>query len=363
MKIRVNAPSHSYDVTIGQNILQKSLKELEEKLLKADQLIVFTDENVWNYQKDYFTKNFPYPFEVFIMPSGEASKSFENFQDAHTFLIEKKCTRKSFIFAFGGGAVGDVTGFVAATFMRGIPFVQIPTTILAHDSAVGGKTAINHPMGKNLIGAFYQPEAVIYDLTFLQSLNEREIRSGMAEVVKHAMISNESWLNELMKSKPFTSIEPTQFAKHLQLGIEVKAKIVEQDETEQSVRKFLNFGHTYGHAMEAAANYSRLTHGEAIMIGIVYALLLSERFGNISRKFTEKFVKFALKNGYPLHEANHYPFSELKKYLVKDKKVEYGNLKFVLLKNIGEPYVETIDLQLCEEIDKQLRNLLKEVSE
>lgn len=361
MKIPVNAASHSYDVVIGQNILQTAVKELEEKIAKADQLIVFTDENVWNYQQNYFKEQFPYPFEVFVMPSGEASKSFENFKNAHTFLIEKKCTRKSFLFAFGGGAVGDVTGFVAATYMRGIPFVQIPTTILAHDSAVGGKTAINHPLGKNLIGAFYQPEAVIYDLTFLQSLNDREIRSGMAEVVKHAAISNEKWLHELMIRAPFTSFEPQEFAEYLQMGIQVKAKIVEQDETEQSVRKFLNFGHTYGHAIEAAAGYGKLTHGEAIMIGMVFALLLSEKYGNIKREFTEKFVKFALKNDYPLYEVEHYPFTELKSYLVKDKKVEYGNLKFVLLNKIGEPYVETIDLQECEEVDQLLRKLLKEV--
>lgn len=361
MRIPVKTPSHTYDVVIGQNILQSAVKELDEKIAKADQLIVFTDENVWKHQQDYFKKHFPYPFEVFVMPSGEASKSFENFQDAHTFLIEKKCTRKSLVFAFGGGAVGDVTGFVAATYMRGIPFVQIPTTILAHDSAVGGKTAINHPMGKNLIGAFYQPEAVIYDLAFLQSLNEREIRSGMAEVVKHAIISDEKWFYEILESPKFTTIETKDFAEYLQLGIQVKAKIVEQDETEQSVRKFLNFGHTYGHAIEAAAGYGSLTHGEAIMIGMVYAFLLCERYGNIKREFIENFVRFALKNDYPLHEVERYPFSQLKQYLVKDKKVEYGNLKFVLLKQLGEPYVETIDIQTCEEIDEQLRQLLKEV--
>lgn len=362
MKIPVRASSHTYDVVIGQHILQSAVKELDSIISKAEQLVVFTDENVWKAQQDYFKAEFPYPFEVFVMPSGEESKSFENFKNAHTFLIEKNCTRKSMLFAFGGGAIGDVTGFVAATFMRGIPFVQIPTTILAHDSAVGGKTAINHPMGKNLIGAFYQPEAVIYDLTFLQSLSSREIRSGMAEVVKHALISNETWLQELLESKPFTENETIDFAEHLQKGIQVKAGIVEQDETEQSVRKFLNFGHTYGHAIEAAAGYGKLTHGEAIMIGMVYALLLSERYGKIERKFTENFVKFALKNGYPLNEVDKYPFSKLKGYLVKDKKVEYGELKFVLLEKIGEPYVKTIDLQECEEVDIELRQLLEEVT-
>ena len=153
------------------------------------------------------------------MPSGESCKSFGNFQDAHTFLIEKKCTRKSFLFAFGGGAVGDLTGFVAATYMRGIPYIQVPTTILAHDSAVGGKTAINHPLGKNLVGAFYQPEAVIYDINFLNSLSDREIRSGMAEVVKHALISNEQWLSELMNTPSITKIDSETLAQHLKRGV------------------------------------------------------------------------------------------------------------------------------------------------
>lgn len=360
MRIPVNAQSHSYEVVIGSGILRSACESLKDKIDKADTLIVFTDENVWKAQKEYFEKNFPFPFEVFVMPSGEACKSFKNYEDAHTFLIEKKCTRKSFLFAFGGGAVGDVTGFVAATYMRGIPYVQIPTTILAHDSAVGGKTAINHPLGKNLVGAFYQPEAVIYDTNFLNSLPTREIRSGMAEVIKHAFISDEQWLKQLMTANVI-SIEASQLANHLKLGIEVKANIVAQDETEQSVRKFLNFGHTYGHAIEAAAGYGGLAHGEAVMIGMVYALLLSERYGEITRDFTKDFLTYAYENGYPFKEVENYTFEVLADYLMKDKKVEYGKLKFVLLQKIGEPYVKDIELSECQEIDREFRSLVKEV--
>lgn len=360
MRIPVNTESHSYEVFIGSGILSTACENLKEQFEKADKLVVFTDENVWKAQKDYFKKHFPYPCEVFVMPGGELCKSFKNFEDAHTFLIEKKCTRKSFLFAFGGGAVGDTTGFVAATFMRGIPYVQIPTTILAHDSAVGGKTAINHPLGKNLVGAFYQPQAVIYDTNFLNSLPTREVRSGMAEVIKHACISNEQWLKELMQEQ-ITNIEKSLLANHLKSGIEVKANIVAQDETEQSVRKYLNFGHTYGHAIEAAAGYGGLAHGEAVMIGMVYAFLLSERYGEITREFTKQFLQFAYENGYPFKDVEKYSFDVLSEYLLKDKKIEYGKLKFVLLQKIGEPFVKEIELSECQEVDQEFRSLLGEV--
>ncbi len=361
MKIPVNTASHKYEVVIGNNILTSAIESLYEKLPKVDKIIVLTDKNVWEAQGSYFTANFPYSFEVFVMPSGEECKSFENYKDAHSFLIEQKCTRKSLLVAFGGGAVGDLSGFVAATYMRGIPFIQIPTTILAHDSAVGGKTAINHPEGKNLIGAFYQPEGVIYDIQFLGTLSEREIRSGMAEVIKHAMISNDEWLQELLAISSITSIPDNQLASYLKAGIEVKARIVAEDETEQSVRKYLNFGHTYGHAIEAAAGYGGLAHGEAVVIGMVYALILSERYGKIPRQFTKSFLQFAYSNGYPFDAVSNYTFEALEPFLVKDKKVEYGELQFVLLNTIGEPFIQPIELSECREVDLEYRRLLLEV--
>lgn len=360
MRIPVNTASHQYDVVIGNGILREAIQSHKEAIEKADHLIVLTDEHVWNAQGDYFKHNFPYPFEVFIMPPGESCKSFENYFQVQTFLLEKNCTRKSFIFAFGGGAVGDLAGFVAATFMRGIPFIQIPTTILAHDSAVGGKTAINHPQGKNMIGAFYQPQAVIYDTNFLSTLNDKEIRSGMAEVIKHALISNKDWLQELMQCT-ITELDTNSLAEHLKKGIEVKAKIVEEDETEQSVRKFLNFGHTYGHAIEAAAGYGGISHGESVMIGMVYALLLSSRYGKVSRDFTKEFLRFANNQGYPFERVADLSFEELTPYLLKDKKNEYGVLRFVLLKEIGQPFVQSIELAECREIDLEFRQLLEEV--
>ena len=360
MKIQVRANSHSYEVVIGKGILQESLQSISTIFDKADQIIVLTDQNIWDAQGDYFSSQMTKPYDVFIMPNGEAGKTFANFEATHTFLLQKNCTRKSVIIAFGGGAVGDLAGFVAATFMRGIPFIQVPTTILAHDSAVGGKTAINHPLGKNLIGAFYQPQIVIYDTNMLTTLPEVEIRSGMAEVVKHSMLSDEKWLQELLQLN-YEQMTDEQLSTYLGKGIQVKASIVEQDETEQSVRMFLNLGHTYGHALEAAAGYGKLTHGECVMIGLIYMLLLCEEEGTISLEFTNEFIQFLHRNSYPLDAINSYSFEQLKQYMKKDKKADYGELQFVLLQKIGVPFIKKVDLETCERIDQLLRQRLTEV--
>lgn len=361
MKIPVRAASHSYAVTIGKGILNEAIISLQEEFAKADQIIVLTDENVWAAQQSYFEANFPHAFQVKVMPAGETCKTFDNYNAVQTFLLEQKCTRKSLIIALGGGAVGDLAGFVAATFMRGIPFIQVPTTILAHDSAVGGKTAINHALGKNMIGAFYQPEAVVYDTNFLQTLSEKEVRSGMAEVIKHALISDSQWVEELLEGEHVTELPEELLANYLAHGVQVKASIVEQDETEQSVRKFLNLGHTYGHAIEAAAGYGRVAHGEAVMIGLVYCLLLSERYGKIDHAFTKRFLHFAEENGYPFAAVHDFTFEQLTEYLMKDKKADYGQLQFVLLETIGKPFVQKVELAECKEIDEELRQLLAEV--
>ena len=360
MKIEVNAASHQYDVVIGNRILQSAFAENDVLFQKADHIVVLTDQTIWDAQGRYFDEAFTHPYDVFIMPSGEDGKTFENFEATHTFLLQKKCTRKSLIIAFGGGAVGDLAGFVAATFMRGIPFIQVPTTILAHDSAVGGKTAINHPLGKNLIGAFYQPECVLYDTEMLTTLPIKEIRSGMAEVVKHAMLSDADWYKQIL-SQSYDEMTKEQLATYLAKGIQVKATIVSQDETEQSVRMFLNLGHTYGHALEAAAGYGNLTHGECVMVGLVYMLLLCEQEGTVDSTFTNQFIRFLASNDYPLNRVNDFTFEQLKSYMVKDKKADYGELQFVLLQQIGKPYMKKVDLQTCEKIDQLLRQRIVEV--
>lgn len=355
--LRVEAEK-PYDVHIGRGVLSLFSEEYRELLDSADAIAVIADENVASLHLDYLLSYLePFQVHVFKIPSGEKAKSLDVFMDCQSFLLTEGFSRKSLVLAFGGGAVGDVVGFVASTFMRGIPFIQVPTTILAHDSAVGGKTAINHPSGKNMIGTFYQPKAVLYDVHLLHTLPAEEVRSGMAEVIKHAFISNEQWLDEMLKIKSFSAVSDEKMMLHLERGIAVKAAIVEEDEYESGVRKYLNFGHTLAHAIEANLGYGRITHGEAVALGISYALLLSEH-----PKLAD-FLTWCKANDYPLEQLTSIGFEDVLGYMKKDKKSSGGLLSFVLLKETGIPYMETIDEKRAESAYMELRSKINEVLE
>lgn len=355
--LRVEA-GKPYEVHIGRGVLTLFSEEYRDLMDSADAIAVIVDENVASLHLDYLLSYLePFSVRVFKIPSGEKAKSMEVFMDCHSFLLAEGFSRKSLILAFGGGAVGDVVGFVASTFMRGVSFIQVPTTILAHDSAVGGKTAINHPSGKNMIGTFYQPEAVLYDVHLLHTLPAKEVRSGMAEVIKHAFISNEQWLDEMLKIESFKAVSDEKMILHLERGIAVKAAIVEEDEYESGVRKYLNFGHTLAHAMEAHLGYGRITHGEAVALGMGYALLLSEH-----PRLTD-FLLWCKANEYPLEQLNNISFQEVLGYMKKDKKSSGGLLSFVLVKETGIPYMETIDEKRAESAYKELRSKINEVLE
>ena len=363
-KVTVATKNKQYDVHIGEGIYKNALLLYQHQLLEADHVVVFVDEAVAEFHLDALLiplqKIVSNGVHVHKLPSGEASKSIEVYMDCHTFLLSKGCTRKSVIFAFGGGACGDVAGFVASTFMRGIPFYQCPTTILAHDSAVGGKTAINHPGGKNMIGTFYQPEAVLYDVTMLATLPEKEIRSGMAEVIKHSLISDEVWTKELYLLESFNEITPLQQISYLLKGIQVKARIVEADEYEHSVRRYLNLGHTYGHAIEASCGYGGITHGEAVAIGLVIALLLSEKKSSLDKGAAKQLMDLLLKLGYPFHAVLEHDINELFSYMKRDKKASFGIVYFVLLEKIGKPNVQPVTIDEIKWADLQLREWIKE---
>ncbi|MFJ8065139.1 3-dehydroquinate synthase [Psychrobacillus sp. NPDC096426] len=360
MNIPVKTTDASYEVHLGENILQEFCVQYKTALEKADQLVIITDEHVWTLHEEYVREHFAFPFKVYIVPNGEACKTFESYFAVQTFLLQQSCSRNSVLFALGGGAVGDLTGFVAATFMRGIPFYQIPTTILAHDSAVGGKTAINHPNGKNMIGAFYQPQAVIYDFHFLATLPAMEVRSGLAEVIKHALISNVEWVNEFFALPNIESIDKETLLQWIEKGIRVKANIVELDEKEQSFRKYLNFGHTYGHAIEATIGYGKITHGEAVMIGMIPALMLSEIHGNVEKGYAKKVYELAIRLGYNFGHVLNCPFKRLAEFMLKDKKTTNGELHFALLQEIGEPFVQVISMSDVLICDERLRKWIKE---
>jgi len=356
--IKVHTKESTYQVHIGEGAYRLFGNDYKDLIRSFDQIVIIADEWVASHHLDPLLaelKSVARNVSIKRIPAGEKAKTIETFYDCHTYLLESGCTRKSSIIAFGGGACGDLAGFVASTFMRGIPFFQCPTTILAHDSAVGGKTAINHEDGKNMIGTFYQPSAVLYDTKVLGTLSEQEVRSGMAEVIKHSLLSNEDWFQDLMGLSSFRNLSSDELKRHLTYGIAVKSAIVEEDEKEQSVRKYLNFGHTYGHAIEAACGYGNITHGEAIMLGMAYELIASECYGNISPEFTNRFIAYGKKLGYPYDTIDKLPFQELLKYMVKDKKASFGEVQFALLNRIGEPFLQVITVQEMERFDHEFR--------
>ncbi len=290
----------------------------------------------------------------FVIPSGEKEKSFENYYAAQTFALQCGLDRHSLILALGGGVIGDLAGFVAATYMRGIRFVQIPTTLLAHDSAVGGKVAINHPLGKNMIGAFYQPEAVVYNVSFLNSLPKEEWRSGFAEVIKHALIWDVSfydWLRREVSSLEDLRDEKLIYA--LKKAIGVKAEVILQDETEQNIRAYLNFGHTLGHAIEAELGYGVITHGDAVAIGMLFAVMVSEHVYKKDLHLKELAAWFH-SYGFPSLPSHIKPERLLVK-MKQDKKANSGNIRMVLMKDIGHVEVETVE-------DATVLNLLHKFS-
>lgn len=363
--ISIETKEKQYFVHLGEGATRKALPQYKEQLDSADQLVIIADEQVAKLHLDQLLNSFQSivktTIHVFCVPAGEASKTMETYFNCHSFLLEKGCTRKSVLIAFGGGACGDLTGFVASTFMRGIPYYQCPTTILAHDSAVGGKTAINHPKGKNMIGSFYQPEAVFYDVALLKTLPIKEVRSGMAEVIKHALISDEDWLSEILSIPSLSNLSEEQLITHLEKGIQVKAEIVRQDETEQSIRKYLNLGHTYGHAIENLSGYGTITHGEAVAIGLIYALILSEGNESLEKELSKKCFNTFLQLGFSFDQVQNHSFDELHPVMVRDKKSSHGETHFVLLDKIGEPYMKVVSKDRAQDADRQLRKWVEEV--
>jgi 3-dehydroquinate synthase len=352
--VMIETNSKQYPVYIGSGATSKLQSFIKEKFPTLSSLLIITDETVGQLYLPTL-KNALADLEPihFIVPSGEKAKSFDVYYDCLSFALEKKLDRKSLILSFGGGVVGDLAGFVAATFMRGIPFIQVPTTILAHDSAVGGKVAINHPLGKNMVGAFHQPEAVFYDLNYLVSLPVREVRSGFAEVVKHALIQDAElyyWIRQNIKC--IDDIKGEKLQKALVRGIEIKGTIVAEDERESGVRSYLNFGHTLGHAIEAECGYGGLSHGEAVMIGMVFAIKLSKQITGL--EFNENELIVWLKElGYQVKLPEGLKMENLLGRMKQDKKSVGQKVRFVLLEDLGKPRLyeiadELLLLQLAE---------------
>ncbi|WP_214480040.1 3-dehydroquinate synthase [Bacillus sp. SM2101] len=351
--LKVTTESKSYPVHVGQGIITRLLSCIDETNVKPNKLFIITDDTVAKLYLRQILNIIGQKYELGhkVIPSGEAAKSFDNYFDCHTELLTFGLDRSSLLIALGGGVVGDLAGFVAATFMRGIPFIQIPTTLLAHDSAVGGKVAINHPLGKNMIGSFYQPEAVLYDIDFLSSLPEIEKRSGYAEVIKHALIHDATFFEWLVLNvNTIGELKDEKLIYAIISGIKVKSEIVSSDEKESGVRAFLNFGHTLGHAIEAELGYGNITHGDAVAIGMLFALYVSEERYDIDLQIP-KITSLMTSIGFPTEIPSKLSLDGLIKRMKNDKKSVTGMVRFVLLKEIGTPAIEPIE-------DETLRALL-----
>lgn len=337
-QVNIHTSTKTYPVFIGNGAIQQLRDIIHEAEDNYTSFMVITDGTVAKHHLDAFHEHTALePMFEKIVPSGEKAKTFDVYEDCLTSALENKLDRKSLIISFGGGAVGDLAGFVASTYMRGIRFIQVPTTILAHDSAVGGKVAINHPLGKNMIGAFHQPEAVVYDLDFLQTLPEHEVRSGFAEVIKHSLISDENfyyWLKEEILS--LDKMNDSQMLKFLTKGIQIKGSVIAEDERETGIRAYLNFGHTLGHAIEAEAGYGKVTHGEAVAIGMLFALQLSTQL--LGLDFNIEVFKNWLKSlGYETTIPAGLSNEQLLERMKQDKKAVNGSIRFVLLEKVGVP--------------------------
>ncbi|WP_176447131.1 3-dehydroquinate synthase [Lentibacillus sp. CBA3610] len=352
-EIKVKAEAHTYPVYIGED-LRHHVKQYLPKHY-ASILIISDDAVAAHYLQDVKESLSEETVFSHTIPAGEKAKNIEIFYQLHSKAIEFGLDRQSLIIALGGGVVGDVAGFVAATFMRGVDFIQMPTTILAHDSSVGGKVAINHEHGKNMIGNFYAPVAVIYDVQTLHTLHNKEVRSGYAELLKEALLADKS-LYESLIMMDLSSLTGQNLTNHLTRGIKIKAGIVEIDEHESGIRKHLNLGHTLGHALESILGYGSWTHGELVAIGLLFAVRVSEKMYAINLPF-EQLYTWLKDNGYPLQLPDIDPEEILLK-MKKDKKTLDSTIQLVLLQDIAQPaLMEISDEDLLNKVYDFLREL------
>ena len=340
-KVTVSLGSRSYPILIGQELLPKLGRECV-KLNFATRCAVISDENVARlYGKVVLTSLRASGFNPVLIsvPPGETAKNLQTVQRCYDQLAAHRIERKSFIIALGGGVVGDLAGFVAATYLRGIGFVQVPTTLLAQvDSSVGGKVGVNLKAGKNLVGAFYQPRLVLCDLGTLKTLPDREFRAGLAEVIKYGIIYDAQLFRQIeLNLEKMLALSSPMLASVIARCCEIKAEVVSQDETESGLRAILNFGHTIGHAIEAISGYGKYLHGEAISIGQVAAARLSVESAGLPKgdasRIADLFAAANLPTRLRLTESKK---KRLLNAMQLDKKVSNGEINFVLAEKIGK---------------------------
>ncbi|MGJ0490342.1 3-dehydroquinate synthase [Methylobacter sp.] len=336
-KLIVQLDDRSYPIYIGSGLL--SCPELLAQHIKSKQVLVVTNETIAPLYLDVILKNLQgYIVETVILPDGEQYKTLDFVAKIFDKLLAGKFSRNATLIALGGGVIGDMGGFAAACYQRGIPFLQIPTTLLAQvDSSVGGKTGVNHALGKNMIGAFYQPQCVIADADVLDTLDNRQLSAGLAEVIKYGLIRDAEffvWLENNIDALLARDKQALAFA--IERSCINKAEIVAEDETEAGIRATLNLGHTFGHAIETGIGYGQYLHGEAVAIGTCQAADLSRRRGWLNDEDVTRIIALFNKAKLPVNPPEEIDAQRFLELMAVDKKNVDGQIRLILLKKIGE---------------------------
>lgn len=336
--VPVELGENSYNIYIG-NGLEREIVDFCQKSKFSRHGLIITDSNVGPVYADWLQKLLTeggIAADIYEIPAGESSKCLAVAEQIYTRCINAGLDRRSPIFALGGGVVGDLAGFIAATYMRGVPFVQVPTSLLAQvDSSVGGKVAVNHPLGKNLIGAFYQPKAVFMDLNTLKTLPKREIYTGLGEIIKYGIIFDAEFFKYLEENVESVLALDNEAAMHMTArSCEIKAEVVSQDEKEQGLRAILNFGHTAAHAIEKNTGYTKYNHGEAVAIGMVCAAYISHGLSLIGEDVLKRVIALIQALRLPI-KAEGCTVEDLYRDIFHDKKTVNGNVKWILMESIG----------------------------
>ena len=339
--LTVSLPERSYEIHIGPGLLSDA--GLIVSSMRVKRAAVITNRTLEPLYLSTLSASLSasgVDIVSIVIEDGEKYKTWQTLNVIFDELIQNRCERSTSVIALGGGVVGDIAGFAAAVYQRGVPFIQMPTTLLAQvDSAVGGKTAINHPLGKNMIGAFYQPRTVVADTDTLSTLPQRELAAGLAEVIKYGLIQDREffdWIEANIERLVTRDAEALTFA--IERSCRNKAEVVALDEREGGVRAHLNFGHTFGHAIEAGTGYGTWLHGEAVAAGMVLASHLSQRLGYLSQTEVDRITALLAKAGLPV-SAPDLGADRYIELMGHDKKVESGRLKFILLKKLGAAFV------------------------
>jgi 3-dehydroquinate synthase len=351
-RLRIDLGERAYDILIGSGLIDNPATW--EGLPRSADALIVTNEVVAPLHAERLRAALAprHPrLHVLVLPDGEHTKDWQHLNRIFDALLGAGCDRKTVLYALGGGVVGDMTGFAAACYMRGVPFVQVPTTLLAQvDSSVGGKTAINHPLGKNMVGAFYQPLRVVCDLALLATLPARELAAGLAEVIKYGPIADAAFLDWIEQHlDALIARDPAALAHAVQRSCEIKARVVAADEREGGLRAILNFGHTFGHAIEAGMGYGAWLHGEGVGCGMLMAAELSSRLGLVDAAFVARLEHIVDRAGLPVR-APAMPAERWLELMRVDKKAEGGEIRYVLIDGIGRCVVRPAPEALVREV-------------